>query len=325
MVASGDLTDDAVRRGFAFADFSGYAGTAAAVRTGVEALAGDEVVVHSPKAEHLRAALLGAPLVGAIVYDTAAFAGSEREAFEVATAAAAGAGTSERAVAFLRDAGLRSAQELPFVSATRCWDVPSDAGLARLLDDGAANCVYAGQLDANAGIDRLLAAFAFLLALEVDARLIMCVPLEPVTDVLRDFRSTVADSGLAGRVLEISSSDPGRLAAAYRAATIFWTLSVTATSLVPLVDAMWFDVPVLAYASAPCAALLGPAGLLVRDAADPGQIAGLAKILIGDAKLRETVLSMQQRRREALTYDRAAGARCARDYLGPAVLERSPA
>jgi glycosyltransferase involved in cell wall biosynthesis len=323
VVASDDLTDDAVRRGLALADFSGYAGMPATAAIGLDAHEDGMVVIHSPRADHLRAALLGAPAIGALVYDTAAFLDSRREAFEVATAARLGVGTSEVAVQFLQDAGVAATQEIPFVSGTRCWDVSSDPEMARLLDDGKANCVYAGPFDWNADLDRLVAAFAFLLALEVDARLILCGPLDAGAPAQQALRETIAENGLAGRVLFVSSADPGRLSAVFRAAAIFWTLGATATSLSPLVDAMWFDIPILAYASAPCAALLGPAGLLLRDTSDAGRIAGLAKILIRDEGLRAKVLFAQSLRREALSYDRAAGARCAGELFGSLALEAS--
>lgn len=319
LLASNDLTDDAVRRGKALADFAGYGGMPAATGIGLAADAGTAVVVHSPETEHLRAALLGAD-IQALVYDTAAFVHSGREAFEVATAARTGVATSPVGAAFLQDAGVRGVREVPFLSGTRCWDVPSDRELATLLDDGKANCLYAGRLDWNAGIDRLVASFAFLLALEVDARLVLCGPLDAGDSSQTSQRNLIADSGLGDRVHFVASSDAGRMSAAFRAATIFWTLGEGATSLSPLLDAMWFDVPILAYASAPCAALLGPAGLLVGDAAGAGEVAGLAKILIGDEKVRRQVLSTQRRRREAITYDRAAGANCAHELFGVELL-----
>jgi glycosyltransferase involved in cell wall biosynthesis len=282
---------------------------------GAGALRDGAVVVHSPNVDHLRAALLCSTGIAGIVYDTLAFAGSLREVLDVASVARFGIGTSENAVRILRGAGLPDAVEIPFVFGTRCWDVPSDVDTARLLADGKANCLYAGPLSFHAGVDRLVAAFAFLLALDVDARLVLCGPLDPADVTQSELRRLVVENGLAERVLFIDSADTRRVVAAYRAASIFWTLGSISNALAPVVDALWFDLPILAHASAPSAALLGPAGLLLRDEADAVRIAGLAKILISDGALRAKMLAVQSRRREELTCDRGAGAALAREVL----------
>jgi glycosyltransferase involved in cell wall biosynthesis len=68
---------------------------------------------------------------------------------------------------------------------------------------------------------------------------------------------------------------------------------------VPMVEAMWFDVPILAYKSAATPETLGEASLLFTKKDNPLQIAALAKLLIRDANLRTKVCAAQRKRREA--------------------------
>lgn len=66
---------------------------------------------------------------------------------------------------------------------------------------------------------------------------------------------------------------------------------------VPLVEAMWFDIPVLAYKSSAIPETLGEAGLIFNTKEDLVQVAALAKLLIHDQKLRINVNYYQNKRR----------------------------
>jgi glycosyltransferase involved in cell wall biosynthesis len=126
----------------------------------------------------------------------------------------------------------------------------------------------------------------------------------------------VVEYRLTDRVLFVDPSDAAALAAAYRQASIFWSMSEGAEPRVPLVDAMWHDVPLLAYSTPSAAKLLGRAGLLFRQKNDLVAAAATAKLLIRDKQLRGKVLAAQEARREAFTLAPAAGARLVSSLLG---------
>ena len=68
---------------------------------------------------------------------------------------------------------------------------------------------------------------------------------------------------------------------------------------VPLIESMWFDIPVFAYKSSAVPETLGEGGLLFTDKQDFKQLAIAARFLIHDSDLRNTIIAGQQSRRKA--------------------------
>lgn len=87
----------------------------------------------------------------------------------------------------------------------------------------------------------------------------------------------------------------------YRAADTFLCMSEHEGFGVPLIEAMVFDVPVIAYKSSNVANTMGGAGILVTEK-DPVAIAALVKTVSGDRALRRALVDGQ--RRHVLTFKR---------------------
>jgi len=68
---------------------------------------------------------------------------------------------------------------------------------------------------------------------------------------------------------------------------------------IPLVEAMWFDIPVLAYKSSAVPETLGEAGIMFISKEDLVSVAALAKLLVREEDIRIKVLRAQRRRRTA--------------------------
>jgi glycosyltransferase involved in cell wall biosynthesis len=108
-------------------------------------------------------------------------------------------------------------------------------------------------------------------------------------------RERAQQLGIASQVVSARCSD-AQLLACYRTADIFWSMSEHEGFCVPLVEAMWFDVPVLAFRSSAVPETLGQAGVMFTEKR-PVEVAALAHLLIEDGPLRRTVLDAQRRRR----------------------------
>ena len=91
----------------------------------------------------------------------------------------------------------------------------------------------------------------------------------------------------------------------YRAAQLFLCLSEHEGFCVPLVEAMAFDVPVVAYRSTGVPYAMGGAGVLV-SAKRYDLIAEVIDLLIRDQALRRPVIAGQQRRLAELAPGRVA-------------------
>ena len=91
--------------------------------------------------------------------------------------------------------------------------------------------------------------------------------------------------------------DDSHLHAFFRTAHLYWSMSEHEGFGVPLIEAMWFDIPVLAYKSTAVTETLGQAGILFNDKQDLAKVAALAKLCVHDDQLKVTILQAQQNRR----------------------------
>lgn len=87
------------------------------------------------------------------------------------------------------------------------------------------------------------------------------------------------------------------LLAYYRMADVFLCMSEHEGFCVPLLEAMHFEVPIIAYKSAAVPETLGNAGILVRNK-NFAQIAEMADLLLEDGVFREKVIAGQRERLE---------------------------
>ncbi|MCA1616395.1 MAG: glycosyltransferase [Acidobacteria bacterium] len=107
---------------------------------------------------------------------------------------------------------------------------------------------------------------------------------------------------LRGRVIITGLVTDAELSACYQSAHLFLSPSEHEGFGVPLVEAMWFDVPVLAARAGAVPETLAGAGVLFDPGEDLREVARLAKLLArDDAALRRGVVEAQRARREAFT------------------------
>jgi glycosyltransferase involved in cell wall biosynthesis len=182
------------------------------------------------------------------------------------------------------------------------FDVPVAAPLVRRLSDGRHTIVFAGALTEAACIDQLLAGFAFLLALGIDARLVLIGEFEPGGTVADRFFDVVGRTRLTDRVTVLDGARPDVVAACFRSAALYWSAAEDGAEEA-FADALGFGVPVFAYGSDVARRVLGDAGIIFGDKRDPRALAGVAALILTDRALRDTLLEGQRRRFAALSRD----------------------
>lgn len=317
-VPSLDLNDELYRRALTLEAWGTQAGYACRVLAPGEAPRPDErealLVVHSPDADEIERAL-DWPGGAALAYDPVRFAESAGLVSRLIPQALLSMVRTPDEAAALRREGASSIEIWPFQFNLRCWDVPPDPELTAELSDGKYNCLYAGPLTPISCCEQLVASFAYLIALEVDARLVLAVSFDDAA-YAKSIRSLIASHRLDERVTFVDPTNAAMLAATYRQASIFWSMSEGIEPRVPLVDALWQDVPVMAFSTPRIVRLLGSAGLLFRRKNDLRGLAALAKLLLRDKVLRGKVRQAQEARRMAFTLDLATGGRLVETLLG---------
>jgi glycosyltransferase involved in cell wall biosynthesis len=132
------------------------------------------------------------------------------------------------------------------------------------------------------------------------ARLVLVGGSDETSRYEEELRELVRDLGLGQSVTFTSLVDDAQLVAYYRVAHAFLSMSEHEGFGVPLLEAMYFDVPVVAYATTAVPYTLGQAGLLVKD----HNFAAIAERLhrvMTETAFRRQILARQRRRLKDFT------------------------
>lgn len=169
--------------------------------------------------------------------------------------------------------------------------VPDQVAARRLAGLGGPTLLFVGQLLPHKRPDLLLKAFHILTTYLVpDARLLMvgnAERLPPYKKALERFRDqlNLTWAFIDGGVAE------SEFVAYYRRADVFVTASEHEGFCVPLLEAMAFDVPIVARAHAAIPETLGDAGLLLPPDDDPTLMAEALAEVITNGELRRELIA----------------------------------
>jgi glycosyltransferase involved in cell wall biosynthesis len=190
-----------------------------------------------------------------------------------------------------RRAGYRHVEVAPFLADLDATGAADQAQVERLLDTkGGTDWLFVGRLCPNkAQHDLILAFAAFRRSCDPSARLFLVGGATPASYGAA-LRRLVADLGLEGSVL-LTGPVPGPvLAAHYRAADVFVSLSDHEGFCVPVIEAWHAGLPVVALAAAAVPETVGGAGLLLPSKRSPAFTAMAVARVVGDAALRRRLV-----------------------------------
>ena len=171
-------------------------------------------------------------------------------------------------------------------------DGRADAFIARDFDDEWVNLLFVGRIIPNKRIDELIRIFhAYKTQFNPRSRLI-------VVGAYGGFETYLAMlHGLVGRLGAKDVYLPGHvtngeLVAYYEVADLFLSASEHEGFCVPLTEAFYKRLPVVAYAATAVPATMDGAGVLLRDRA-PVHVAAIIDAVLDDAGLYERVVASQ--------------------------------
>lgn len=194
------------------------------------------------------------------------------------------------------------------VDTRRITDAPRRPALDRLLGDGLLNFLYVGRIAPNKRIeDHIRLAEVYKRYVDVDYRFLFVGKYDAVPAYYATVRALIAQFEMpSDRFLFVGSVPDEDLAAYYRAARVYVSLSEHEGFCVPLVEAMAAGVPVLAYASSAVPETLGGAGVTFfpKDLEFAAELLGE---LAYNAALRQQVVEGQRRRLAAFGEERIRG------------------
>jgi glycosyltransferase involved in cell wall biosynthesis len=198
-------------------------------------------------------------------------------------------------VSELRGAGFSDCRVMPLPVTP--LEAEPDKRMLAALDDGLANLLFVGRVAPNKAQHDLVESFYHYLCMDDAARLIIGGVADPSDRYVEAVKGRIDKLGLQARVILTGHVSDAELSALYRRASLFWSMSEHEGFGVPLIEAMWWDVPVLAYKSSAVAETMGEGGIIFDDKSDLRRVAALAKLMVRDDELRAKVLAAQRRRR----------------------------
>jgi glycosyltransferase involved in cell wall biosynthesis len=215
-----------------------------------------------------------------------------------AARSALGLGVSEFNRRELESAGYRRTGVVPIpLDLDALAAGPASAVLQRVYGDGRTNILFVGRIIPNKRIEDLIRAFAFYQrTFDPSSRLLLVGDHWGYEPYLLFLEAVGRELG-AHDVVFTGQAEEDELRAYYKVGTVYASLSEHEGFCVPLLEAMAFGLPVMAYDAGAVAETLGGAGVLLKDKR-PDEIAGLLRRIALDRGMRAAILAGQARRLE---------------------------
>jgi L-malate glycosyltransferase len=181
---------------------------------------------------------------------------------------------------------------LPVVPGFRHLDVPADPRVLAEFDDGWTNILFVGRVIPNKRPDNVIRFFhAYKRLYNPRARLLLAGSYGGFDAYLAQLHHLVAELG-AEDVHILGQVTNEELTALYDVADVFLCASEHEGFCVPLIEAFYKRVPVLAYAATAVPATMDGGGVLY-ESRDPLRVAALVNAVASDADLESRVLAAQ--------------------------------
>jgi glycosyltransferase involved in cell wall biosynthesis len=209
---------------------------------------------------------------------------------------AAVAADSEFNAQELRELGYAEVDVLPIVADFRRFDVEPDFDAVAQVSDGQKTILFVGRYAPNKALHELIEVLACLRRAGSATRLVLAGRYDGNESYYAELRSKALELGVFESVIFTGLISDAQLLAYYLSADVFLSLSDHEGFCVPLVEAMAFNIPIIAFGSSAIPETLGNTGLLLTEKTDVNEIAALVRIVLEDEALRRTLVHDQRRR-----------------------------
>ena len=205
-------------------------------------------------------------------------------------------GVSEYNRKELDEAGFRRTGVIPLTIDWSGMDGEPDQSLINKYSGKGEIILFVGRVVPNKKIEDLLKAFFHFKLIKPEAHLILLGNYRDTPDYYEFLQRIIRGLSLRD-VIFTGHTTHDELLAYYQLADLFLCLSEHEGFCLPLMEAMHFGIPVLAYAAAAIPDTLGNSGVLIREKNFPA-IAEMAAILCDEQDLRKKIIRGQYNRLE---------------------------
>lgn len=178
-----------------------------------------------------------------------------------------------------------------------------DADTITRCSDGKTNLVFVGRIAPNKRQENIIRAFYCYKRLNPESRLILVGSYAGMENYFERLVKYVKALGLEDDVIFTGHIRFSEILAYYHIADAFVCMSEHEGFCVPLVEAMFFDIPVIAYDTSAISDTLGGSGVLLDDN-DPVFVSRVIDRVVSDKKLQSQIINGQRKRLEDFSYER---------------------
>jgi L-malate glycosyltransferase len=220
-----------------------------------------------------------------------------RELARLAGVTDLGLGVSEFNRLELEAVGFRRTGVLPILVDWSLYEHPPVRSLEAAYGAGT-NLLFVGRIAPNKRIQDLIKVYYFYRRLDPKSRLLLVGGSIDTENYLAACQKLAVELDVADGVIFTGGVSQAELCAYYRLASAYLSMSEHEGFCVPLLEAMHFGVPVVAFAAAGVPGTLGHAGLLVHDRDFP-VIAEVVHEVVTTPAVRASVIAGQRARLRA--------------------------
>ncbi len=213
-----------------------------------------------------------------------------------------GLGDSEYNKKELEDLGFKNTGVLPIVMDFSKFDREGSVVIRKMFKDGKFNILFVGRVIPNKKIDELVRFFSvYQKYFNPNSRLIIAGEYRGFERYLNDIYQAISKYNLKDVVLtgHISFND---LVAFYKIANLYLSFSEHEGFGVPLLEAFYNKVPVIAYDMGAVKETMNGGGVVIKEKKFD-KVAALIETIRNDEKLKNSVLKSQEKALEKYSYD----------------------
>lgn len=182
------------------------------------------------------------------------------------------------------------------------YETAPDEEVVKRLDDGLVNILFTGRICPNKRQEDVIAAFdVYQQEYNSDSRLILVGNYDGLETYYHRLSDYVKELDVKNVIFTGHISFPAILAY-YRSADLFLCMSDHEGFCVPLVEAMYFNVPIVAKNTSAIPYTLGGSGFLL-DRPMPVETAGVMNRILTDEELRNRIIEGQKERLSEFSHD----------------------
>ncbi len=192
---------------------------------------------------------------------------------------------------------------LPILIRFSDYDKTPDQATVDKYSDGYTNIVFTGRVAPNKKQEDLITAFYYYHTyVNPKSRLIIAGAYQNSDVYFRKLEAYRNELGLDD-VIFTGHISFDQILAIYKTASLFVCLSEHEGFCVPLVEAMYFGIPIIAFDSTAIGETLGGSGLLLKDK-DPKTVSEAINLIATDAGLRQKLIAGEKERLAFFDNDR---------------------